>query len=287
MHDRAPEVDHVACLTSMSEPLDRRRLFRLDFVDATGMAVVTDALARTGAGSPVPTIVVTPNVDHLVRMAREEDAAAARTAHRATWVLPDGQPIVWASRLLGAPLRSRLAGSDLVAALFPRLVAEGRTVAVVASSDDIARRVCDEPGDTHALVAPMLDLSDPVAFGAFVEQCAAMVRSTRPDHLFVTLGFPKQCNVIDGLTARLDPEECPVMLAVGASFDMHYGLVRRSPVWMQRWGLEWAFRFAQEPRRLFRRYFLDDPAFLRLVWREWRARQPSSERRRDRRRFDA
>lgn len=257
----------------MSRPLATRRLFGLDFVDAPDIGSVADDVAgASGDDGEQFLVVVTPNVDHLVRLARDEDPAAARMAQRAAWVLPDGQPIVWSSRLLGAPLRARLAGSDLVHELFPRLVAEGATVAIVATNDDVAGRVRDEPGDTHALVAPMLDLADRATFDAFVDDCADLVRAVHPSHLFVTVGFPKQCNIIDGLLSRLDPSERPVMLAVGASFDMHYGLVRRAPTWVQRWGLEWFFRFVQEPRRLFRRYFVDDPAFTRLVWREWRSR---------------
>jgi N-acetylglucosaminyldiphosphoundecaprenol N-acetyl-beta-D-mannosaminyltransferase len=259
----------------MTGPLVRRHLFGLDLVDATSIEEVAAAVeagaADPGAPDGALAIVVTPNVDHLVHLARDDDAAATRTARRAAWVLPDGQPVVWASRLLGRPLRARLAGSDLVGVLFPRLVATGRPVVVVATYDEVAQRIRGESDTAHAIVAPMLDLTDRASFDAFVDQCAEMVRDVRPSHLFVTLGFPKQCNVIDGLVERLEPDQLPVMLAVGASFDMHYGLVRRAPEWMRRTGLEWLFRFVQEPRRLFRRYFVDDPAFVLLVYREWRA----------------
>lgn len=261
----------------MSDGLDRRRLFGLDLVDAPSIRDVSDVLLSAHEDVPRTdhAVVVTPNVDHLVHLARDDDPVAGRVAGRAAWVLPDGQPIVWAARLLRQPLRARLAGSDLVADLFPRLVARGQAVLVVATSEQVASRIEAEGPHVHALVAPLLSLDDRPSFDAFVDRCADAVRRSRPSHVFVTLGFPKQCNVIDGLIERLPAGERPVMLAVGASFDMHYGLVRRAPAWMQRSGLEWFFRFVQEPRRLFRRYFVDDPAFVRLVWREWRAQRRS------------
>jgi N-acetylglucosaminyldiphosphoundecaprenol N-acetyl-beta-D-mannosaminyltransferase len=253
--------------------LERRELFGLAFVDAADVGRVCDALldGADGDADRLP-VVVTPNVDHLVKLDKRLDAVAEDMAHRARWVLPDGQPVVWASRLLGRPLRGRLAGSDLVARLFPRLVEDGRTVVVVASSAEVARRVRAEAGDTHAIEAPHLSLDDTVGFDAFVDECVGMVEHVGADFVFVTLGFPKQCNVIAGILDRVPDTGRPLLLAVGASFDMHYGLVRRAPGWMQRCGLEWLYRFLREPRRLFRRYFVDDPAFVRLVWREWRRR---------------
>lgn len=262
-----------------SDDLPRRRLFGLDFVDATSLDPVIDVLVGhvprpVGPSGPLP-LVVTPNVDQLVHLDRGTDAVAAALIERATHVLPDGQPIVWASRLLGRPLGARLAGSTLVAEMFPRLVAAGAPVLVVATSDEVAARIDAEPAPTSTIVAPQLSLGDRAAIDAFAAECAVLIADGRPSHVFVTLGFPKQCNVITGIARRLEADGAPMPLffAVGASFDMHYGLVRRAPVWMQRVGLEWFFRFVQEPRRLFRRYFVDDPAFVRIVWRERRAQR--------------
>ena len=263
--------------------LPRRQLFGLEFLDLESVAEVASELVGfapdTSHDETLP-VVVTPNVDQLVKLDRRVDPVASRIVSGARYVLPDGQPIVWASRLLGTPLRGRLAGSSLVPEMWAGLLEEGRTVLVVASSEEIARRVeADGPG-THAAVAPHLSLADRASLETFVEQCTTTVRELRPSHVFVTLGFPKQCNVIDGVLSRLQGarEPLPLFLAVGASFEMHYGLVRRAPAWMQRWGLEWFFRFLQEPRRLFRRYFIDDPAFAALVWREWRARHRAGSR---------
>lgn len=273
-------------MTITSEPArtNSQRLFGLDFVDADHVAeVVPEVLALVdrargdadagGDRDELP-LVVTPNVDQLVRHARDPGGVAAELASRAAVVLPDGQPIVWAGRLLGAPLRARLPGSNLVPVLLDVLVREERTALVVASSAALAARVERQGPTFRSIVAPRLDVRDPAGIAVFAEEVTALAREHRPEFLFVTLGHPKQEMILDGVIGSWPSDlPLPVMLAVGQSFDMHYGMIRRAPVWMQRWGLEWFFRFVQEPRRLFRRYFVDDPWFLGLVVDEWRARR--------------
>lgn len=253
--------------------LPRRRLFGLDFVDLDSLDPVVDELVAYepvpwDGGEPLP-CVVTPNVDLVVKVDQGRDEASNRVFAGARWVLPDGQPVVWASRLLRAPLRARLTGSDLVTALWPRLAEEGRRTLVVAPSAEIARRVEADSPLARAVVAPILG-SDATAMASFVEECHDEVRSHRPSHVFVTLGFPKPYQLMDGLLDRAagTGEPVPVLIAIGAAFEMHYGLVARAPRWMQRWGLEWLHRLAKEPRRLFHRYVVEDPAFVRIVWRE-------------------
>ena len=118
----------------------------------------------------------------------------------------------------------------------------------------------------------MLDLGRRDEFDEFVQASVEAALDVDAEFVFVTLGYPKQCNVIDGMLREWPPgQPLPRFLAIGASFDMYYGLVRRAPEFVQRIGLEWLFRFVQEPRRLFRRYFVDDLAFAPMVFRELRA----------------
>jgi N-acetylglucosaminyldiphosphoundecaprenol N-acetyl-beta-D-mannosaminyltransferase len=191
-------------------------------------------------------------------------------------VLPDGQPVVWASRLVGAPLRARLAGSTLIAELWPALLAEGRRTFVVASSDTVASNVRRETGsDDAALVAPLFPVGERDAITSYAMQCTQHIAKTSPEFVFVTLGFPKQCLLIGDIVAQCRAANTPLPLffAIGGSFDMYYGIKKRAPAWIQRCGMEWFYRFAQEPRRLFRRYFIQDPYFAILTWREWKKRK--------------
>ena len=254
----------------------RSHLFGLDFVDA---ASVEDIAAELLAYTPVhldpdgltDPVLITPNVDQLVKRNRHADPVALTLAGRARWVLADGQPIVWASRLLGTPLQARLAGSSLTAILWPRLVESERRALVIATSDEIAERVRAENCMAQAIVAPMLDARRRVEFESFIDTCVEAATSSGAEYVFVTLGYPKQDNIIAEMLHRWPRHRAvPVFLAIGASFDMYYGVVRRAPGWMQRTGLEWLFRFGQEPRRLFRRYFIDGLWFGPMVLSELR-----------------
>jgi N-acetylglucosaminyldiphosphoundecaprenol N-acetyl-beta-D-mannosaminyltransferase len=260
--------------------LRRTELFELDFVDAATEAEISAILQSPGeiehrSDRSLP-LVVTPNVDQLVHIANDLSAEASAIVRQAAYVLPDGQPVVWASRLLGAPLSARLAGSTLVANLWPTLLTEGRRVLVIANSDEVAARVRAETGDTNtAIVAPMFPAGDRTSITDFAVDCANLITIEQPEFVFVALGFPKQCLLISDVIdhCRAAGTKLPLFLAIGASFDMYYGIVKRAPRWMQRSGLEWFYRFSKEPRRLFHRYFVQDPYFVVLTWTEWRKRR--------------
>ena len=263
--------------------LHRTELFELDFVDAANEAEISEILRSSSeiehrSDHSLP-LVVTPNVDQLVHLANGHSAEASAIVRQAAYVLPDGQPVVWASRLLGAPLSARLAGSTLVANLWPTLLADGRRVLVIANSNEVAARVRAEAGATNTtIVAPMFAAGDRVAIKDFAVDCAKLITAERPEFVFVNLGFPKQCLLIGDIVSHCGAAgaNLPLFLAIGASFEMYYGMVKRAPQWMQRSGLEWFYRFSQEPRRLFNRYFVQDPYFIVLTWSEWRKRRLKS-----------
>jgi N-acetylglucosaminyldiphosphoundecaprenol N-acetyl-beta-D-mannosaminyltransferase len=260
--------------TESASPLSRRRLFGLDFIDDTDLhRVLGDVLAPAHVDDGLLPAVVTPNVDYLVRRAHAPDAANA--LEQARWCLPDGQPIVWASRLVGRPLAARLAGSSLVESFWSNPSLASVPVAVIASSQSIADAVTQSRPSARVVVAPQLTDQSLHGVATFVEQHLDEFVAARPALVFVGIGFPKDVLTIPALLSAWPRDvDRPVVLAVGASFELLFGLRKRAPQWMQRYGLEWLFRFAQEPRRLFVRYFIRDPAFLLLVAREWRRREP-------------
>ena len=262
----APESSHLTTV-----PLARRHLFGHDFVNDPDLRrVALDLLQYVDTPSELLPVVVTPNVDHVVQF-QSAPPAAQRVADHARWCLPDGQPIVWASRILGRPLATRLAGSSLVELLFTDPELPLPKVVVVASNDAIATQVRRTAPDSLALIAPHFGAGDDAAIADFVATHLASIVAHDPRLVFVAIGFPKDLLVIDALLAAWPAAlDRPVILAVGASFEMLFGFRTRAPGWMQRTGLEWFYRFLQEPRRLFVRYFVRDPAFLLLVAREWR-----------------
>jgi N-acetylglucosaminyldiphosphoundecaprenol N-acetyl-beta-D-mannosaminyltransferase len=128
---------------------------------------------------------------------------------------------------------------------------------------------------------PFFDVTDRPALDAVVVACADLVAEHRPDLVVLGLGFPKQQHIALGTIDILAEHGIapPLFLLVGGSLNMHLGLSRRAPTWVQRLGVEWMFRFLQEPRRLFRRYFVTDVRFLPMMIKEVRnARFPRSGR---------
>jgi N-acetylglucosaminyldiphosphoundecaprenol N-acetyl-beta-D-mannosaminyltransferase len=175
-------------------------------------------------------------------------------------VVPDGMPLVWVGRLKGYPLRHRVCGSELMD-LFCRITGNvyrhffyGGAPGVAA---ELARALHEKHGITVAgtYTPPFRALSD-----AEEEEVASFVEKASPDVLWVGLSTPKQEKWMYEHRHKL---RVPVMLGVGAAFDMNSGRLSRAPEWMRDNGLEWLFRLASEPRRLWRRYLITIP---KAVW---------------------
>lgn len=232
------------------------------WVDAVGLAGALAAIERLvedrrgGA-------VFTPNVDHVVLASRN---AAFRAAYeRADLSLCDGQPLRWASRLLGLALPERVSGADLFLPLMRLAAGRGWRVLLFGGRADVgeeaAARLERELGLIVAGVrTPQVALEASAEEDAEVERLAA----ARADLVVVCLGAPKGELWIDRVRERLRPA---VSLQLGASLEFYVGRVRRAPSWMRHAGMEWAFRLLQEPRRLAHRYLVQDPAFLSVLAR--------------------
>ena len=265
MSDSLPAVDTGAMGPSPDIP--RREAFGLAFSDVTLDEAVAAALAL--ARSRRGAFAVTPNVDHIVQLDRDGEMRAAYRA--ADLVLCDGMFLKWTLGWLGRPVRAKVSGADLVPALCAAAARQGQTVFLLGAAPQVnaecARRISrDFPGLTlaGALAPPFGFLRDPDAEAAVVQ----VVREARPDVLLVALGTPAQEKFIH---RRREALGAGFAVGVGAAFDFYAGHRRRAPRLVSRLGCEWLWRLAQEPRRLFRRYLIDDPAFLRLAWRERRA----------------
>ena len=229
----------------------------LTFDDALAQIV---ALVGAGRGGSV----FTPNVDHVVTA--EDDPAFREACGAADLMLPDGQPLVWASRLLGARLPAKVSGSDLVWPLMERAVALRWRVYLLGGAPGVglaaARRLEQELGVCVVGVEDgVIPLDAPAGAPdlALDRACAA-----RPDLVLVALGSPKQERWIHRALPRLRPA---VAVGVGASLDFLTGRARRAPRWMSRAGLEWLHRLWREPRRLAVRYLWKDPRFLGVLLR--------------------
>jgi N-acetylglucosaminyldiphosphoundecaprenol N-acetyl-beta-D-mannosaminyltransferase len=205
---------------------------------------------------------------HTVMVA-QEDPEAMEAVLGASLVVPDGQPLVWALRALGKPLSDRVYGPDLMLRHCERAAADGTRIflyggrnqgALVQLTLNLRRRF---PGlrVVGGCSPPFRDLD-----GDELDAIAAEINRTGADIVWVGIGVPKQEKWMAAMRDRL---EAPVLVGVGAAFDFHAGLVSQAPSWMQSAGLEWAFRLAQEPKRLWRRYLRYNPRFVSGFASQW------------------
>ncbi|MFN8051584.1 MAG: WecB/TagA/CpsF family glycosyltransferase [Acidimicrobiales bacterium] len=262
--------------TSHVDGLTRVELFGLRFVDDTSIVPVADrVLAGHAEDVGALPLVVTPNTDLLLQVVNDPDDGVRHLYGRAWCVLPDGQPIVWASRLLGARLRYRLTGSDLFAELWPRLVATSTPVFVLAPSAAVATGLERSHPGARALVAPLVDAGSHAEIVELATRCVAEITEARAEVVILSLGHPKDSLIAEEIFDQLGAASfaLPFVLCLGGSAEMYLGIRKRAPKWVQRCSAEWLYRFAQEPRRLFFRYFIRDSGFLLLVAREYRARR--------------
>jgi len=179
---------------------------------------------------------------------------------------PDGMPLVWVGKALGRRV-TRVCGPDMMPALIDRSRANGSRHYFYGGAPGVAERLAASLSESYPGLEVVGTHSPPFRALTPAEDAAevAMINAARPDYVWIGLGAPKQ----DLWAARQRPVlDAAVLLAVGAAFDFHSGGLRRAPRWMQRLGLEWAFRLGAEPRRLFRRYAVTNTRFAYLVSKE-------------------
>jgi len=211
-------------------------------------------------------LIVTANVDHIITL--QSDAEFRRIYRNASLALCDSTPVLWASYYLGQPLPERVAGSDLVPRLCALAAQKGWGLFLLGGDPGVAEAAAAKLHSLYPQMKPVGFYSPPFGFEnnqQEVEKSIRAVAEQNPDIILVGLGAPKQekwaIRAMPYLNAR-------VYLGVGASLDFIAGTRSRAPRWMRVSGLEWFYRFIQEPGRLWRRYFIKDPLFFKLILKQ-------------------
>ncbi|MGH8453030.1 MAG: WecB/TagA/CpsF family glycosyltransferase, partial [Nevskiales bacterium] len=201
---------------------------------------------------------VVVNVDKVVKASKDPDLR--RIINECALVNVDGMPVVWASRLLGKSLKERVAGVDLFESLVKRAAVKGWRVFFLGGEEET---VCGLK-EFYRKQLPRLQVAgyrngywNPEEEAGVVK----LVADSRPQLLFVAISSPKKERFLGRYLAEMN---VPFAMGVGGAFDVAVGKVKRAPAWMQKSSLEWFYRFLQEPRRMFRRYFVDDLYFFWL-----------------------
>jgi N-acetylglucosaminyldiphosphoundecaprenol N-acetyl-beta-D-mannosaminyltransferase len=212
-----------------------------------------------------PSYFITANLHYAMLSARDPRLAAVNRG--AAFLVADGMPLVWYSRLSGRPLPERVTGSDNVYRLCQRAAERGYRVFLLGGLPEVARAAARRLGELYpglnfvGVESPTLERLSAEEHNALIER----IRQARPDLLLVALGQPKGELWLAQHVEALSAAAC---VQIGASIDFVAGRVRRAPRWLQRIGGEWFYRITREPRRMIPRYAADAVFMVRAIFRD-------------------
>lgn len=248
------------------------RLFDIAFTPGSAPEILAAVAARPATQ---PRLVVTANLDHIVTLSEN---AAFRDAYEAAVARTlDGMPLVWLARLRGARGAKRVTGHDLVAAAFSPPWPAGRRIYLICATGAVGVHLTERlvqagtPRESIAVTVPPYGFEEDEAYGRTL---AGAVREHGTTLLVLGVGAPRSEIWVNRQGEALGT---PVVLAVGEALNVAAGLVPRAPVFMQRAGLEWFFRFVHAPRRLFRRYFVRSWQLVGIGLKALRAKRKATE----------
>lgn len=242
---------------------EQTSLFGVDFACLTETQAIEWVCDRASSGTGA--FVVTANLDHLRRCC--VDPEYRTLVEESDLVVADGMPLIWASRVQGAPLLpERVAGSSMTIALCAQAASRGLSVYLLGGDEGVAEEAAATLIDKHPDIRIAGFHCPPFGFEkdeSEMELIRSKLAEAKPDLILVALGSPKQEKLIRAIRGTC-PEAC--WMGVGISLSFITGDVVRAPKWVQRAGLEWLHRLIQEPRRLFKRYIVQGiPWGLRLL----------------------
>ena len=212
-----------------------------------------------------PAYVVAINVDVVMKI--EHDTYLKQITDEADMVLVDGTPLVWISKYHKRPVKEKVSGSDLVPRLCKLAAEKGYSVFILGGKDGVALQAKTRLEETYPGIRIVGTCAPALGFEQDPQQLAEVNRQiadAHPDLLIACLGCPKQEKFI---YENISKYGARVSVCAGATVDFLAGNVKRAPKWMSDHGLEWFYRFTQEPKRLFKRYFVDDVKILKLMFK--------------------
>jgi len=209
--------------------------------------------------------VVTPNVAHIVTL--EKDLEFQKVYKDADLILTDGMPLIWISKLYKTPIKEKVSGSDIFPLICAMAVENQYKVFILGAAEGVAAKAAENLKNKCPGLQVVGTYSPPYGFekdNNEVEKVVDIVNNANPHILFVGLGAPKQEKFIHKYKEQL---KVPISLGIGAAIDFEAGNVKRAPKWMQKSGLEGFYRFVKEPKRMFKRVFIDDFKIFTLVFK--------------------
>lgn len=207
--------------------------------------------------------VVTPNVDHIVQL---ELGGELREAYKnADLILTDGKPLIWISKWYKTPIKEKISGSDLFPQLCKLAAKKGYTMFFLGAAEGVAAKAAENLMRRFPGLNVVGTYSPPFGFEkdtVEMSKIETVIKDAQPHILVVGLGCPKQELFMLHNKEKLG---VPLSLGLGASLDFEAGNIKRAPKWMADHGLEWLYRITQDPKRMAKRYLIEDVKIFRLA----------------------
>jgi N-acetylglucosaminyldiphosphoundecaprenol N-acetyl-beta-D-mannosaminyltransferase len=242
----------------------RRKLFNIEIDNLSR----TELLDQFASG-----VLVTPNVDHLILL--KNNSAFLDAYRAANYVVVDSQIVFWAMKWLARPVKEKISGSDFLPAYCAHHASKNQTsllkkkIFILGGMPGVAQAAMKAINERHNTMivigahSPSMNFAnDPDEINKVIE----LIEKSGANSLVVGLGAPKQELWIHQYKSRF--VSINSFLAVGAAIDFEAGNVARAPSWMSSCGLEWFYRLYKEPKRMWRRYLVNDPAFFLMLLAE-------------------
>lgn len=211
--------------------------------------------------------VVFVNVDVVVKA--DKDEVLRRVLQESEFIMADGMPLVWFSKWFKTPLPEKISGSDFVPLLCAEAARRNKRLFLVGGSPEAGDKAIANLRRKNPDIIITGHYAPPYGFEKHpseIDRLNQIIKAEAPDVLIVCLGCPKQERFV---FENRDIYQATISVCAGATIDFLAGTVRRCPQWISNHGLEWFYRFLQEPGRLFRRYFIDDLKIIKLLIRYW------------------
>ena len=213
-------------------------------------------------------VIFTPNVDHIIKLQRDSEFLQAYSM--SDYKICDSQIIMYASKFLGTPIKEKISGSDLFPA-FCQFHKNNKDIRIflLGAAQGVAKKAQTKINQKIGRMIVVDSYSPPFGFDKDEAECKKivdMINNSNATVLVIGLGAPKQEKWLYKYKDYL--KSIKIFMALGATIDFEAGNVRRAPKWMSQVGLEWLFRLLCEPKRLWKRYLLDDLPFFFLVLKQ-------------------
>lgn len=241
--------------------MEKQRLLNT-YVNNLSMSETIDEIEKMIACEK-KSYVVAINVDVVMKI--EHDSYLKKITDNADMVLVDGKPLIWVSKIYKNPVKAKISGSDLVPLLCAEAAHKGYSLFIIGGKEGIAKKAKIRLEEQYPTINVVGTYAPPFGFEDDpneLDKINNMISEKKPDLLIACFGCPKQEKWIYENYQKYDAK---VSICAGATVDFLAGNVNRAPKWMSEHGLEWFYRFLQEPKRMFKRYFIDDIKIIKLI----------------------